>query len=498
MKRKVLKSLIALALTVSMLAGCAQSAVTSGENASGGTSATSQSQNVSSYADSKAESSVTSTASTTAAEHTSKSTESSTDTTKADTSAADTPAPQTTTVTVTTVSQTTKKPASSTTASQTTKKPTTTTTKKASENKPSPIAGKMRNITSQQLVEDMTFGWNLGNTLDVCQADRDGDGKVNEHVEAGEKVDETLWGNPKATKELFTSLKKNGVNAVRIPVTWRDHMDSNGNIDREWMDRVQQVVDYAYSQGMYVIINVHHDGGGDPKFGAWIIEESQKDYNTFLRKYKNVWKQIAERFKNYSDYLIFESMNEVGFDTLYNKNKADAYNLINKINQDFVDIIRATGGNNAKRHLLIAGYYTDVERTCDSLYKMPDDKAERCILSVHYYTPWDFCTCDIKHTWGTKSEVRQMEKLIGKMKKNFVDKGIPVIIGEYAASGSDLSSCIFFIEKLNKLCSDYGIATFIWDSGSQVNRKTYKWRTPQYLEALKRATSGKDYEVVKE
>ncbi|MBS1461520.1 MAG: glycoside hydrolase family 5 protein [Ruminiclostridium sp.] len=450
MKRKVLKSLIALALTVSMLAGCAQSAVTSGENASGGTSATSQSQNVSSYADSKAESSVTSTASTTAAEHTSKSTESSTDTTK------------------------------------------------ASENKPSQIAGKMRNITSQQLVEDMTFGWNLGDTLDVCQADRDGDGKVNEHVEAGEKVDETLWGNPKATKELFTSLKKNGVNAVRIPVTWRDHMDSNGNIDREWMDRVQQVVDYAYSQGMYVIINVHHDGGGDPKFGAWIIEESQKDYNTFLKKYKNIWKQIAERFKNYSDYLIFESMNEVGFDTLYNKNKADAYNLINKINQDFVDIIRATGGNNAKRHLLIAGYYTDIERTCDSLYKMPDDKAGRCILSVHYYTPWDFCTCDIKHTWGTNSEVRQMETLIGKMKKNFVDKGIPVIIGEYAASGSDLSSCIFFIEKLNKLCSDYGIATFIWDSGSQVNRKTYKWRTPQYLEALKRATSGKDYEVVKE
>ena len=450
MKRKVLKSLIALASTVSMLAGCAQSAVTSGENASGGTSATSQSQNVSSYADIKAESSVTSTSSTTAAEHTSKSTESSTDTTK------------------------------------------------ASENKPSQIAGKMRNITSQQLVEDMTFGWTLGNTLDVCQADRDGDGKINEHVEAGEKVDETLWGNPKATKELFTSLKKNGVNAVRIPVTWRDHMDSNGNIDREWMDRVQQVVDYAYSQGMYVIINVHHDGGGDPKFGAWIIEESQKDYNTFLKKYKNIWKQIAERFKNYSDYLIFESMNEVGFDTLYNKNKADAYNLINKINQDFVDIIRATGGNNAKRHLLIAGYYTDIERTCDSLYKMPDDKAGRCILSVHYYTPWDFCTCDRKHTWGTNSEVRQMETLIGKMKKNFVDKGIPVIIGEYAASGSDLSSCIFFIEKLNKLCSDYGIATFIWDSGSQVNRKTYKWRTPQYLEALKRATSGKDYEVVKE
>lgn len=105
-------------------------------------------------------------------------------------------------------------------------------------------------------------------------------------------------------------------------------MDADGNIDKDWMYRVQQVVDYAYSQEMYVIINVHHDGGGDPKFGAWIIEESQKDYDAFLKKYKNVWKQIAERFKNYSDYLIFESMNEVGFDDLYNKNKADAYDLI--------------------------------------------------------------------------------------------------------------------------------------------------------------------------
>ncbi len=357
--------------------------------------------------------------------------------------------------------------------------------------------GVMRDITSQQLVDDMTFGWNLGDTLDVCQADRDGDGKVNEHVEKGEKVDETLWGNPKATKELFTQLKSDGINAVRIPVTWRDHMDADGNIDKDWMDRVQQVVDYAYSQEMYVIINVHHDGGGDPKFGAWIIEESQKDYDAFLKKYKNVWEQIAERYKNYSDYLIFESMNEVGFDTLYNKNKADAYDLINRINQDFVDIIRATGGNNAKRHLLIAGYYTDIERTCDSLYKMPDDPENRCIVSVHYYTPWDFCTCDIKHTWGTKAEVRQMETLIGKMKTNFVDKGIPVIIGEYAASGSDLSSCIFFIEKLNKLCSDYGIATFIWDNGGQINRNTYQWRTPKYLAAIQRATSGEDYEVVK-
>ena len=448
MKRKVLKSLIALALTVSMLAGCAQSAVTSGENASGGTSATSQSQNVSSYADIKAESSVTSTASTTAAEHTSKSTESSTDTTK------------------------------------------------ASENKPSQIAGKMRNITSQQLVEDMTFGWNLGNTLDVCQADRDGDGKINEHVEAGEKVDETLWGNPKATKELFTSLKKNGVNAVRIPVTWRDHMDSNGNIDREWMDRVQQVVDYAYSQGMYVIINVHHDGGGDPKFGAWIIEESQNDYNTFMRKYKNVWKQIAERFKNYSDYLIFESMNEVGFDTLYNKNKADAYNLINKINQDFVDIIRATGGNNAKRALIVTSHAQSIVKDAVQAIEIPNNDPN-IIVSIHSYAPWDFAGTDSERsTWGTDADKQELDQNFQFLKETFVDKGIPVILDEFGAvnKNNEADRDAYYEYYVKSAKAHGGIKCFVWDNGQQkefglLNRSQNSWYFPSIVDAMMRGAA---------
>ncbi|MDE5859459.1 MAG: glycoside hydrolase family 5 protein, partial [Oscillospiraceae bacterium] len=112
---------------------------------------------------------------------------------------------------------------------------------------------EMRNISSAELVKDMGLGWNLGDTLDVCQADRDGDGRVNEHVEDGEKVDETLWGNPKATKELFSALKEDGIDSVRIPVTWRDHIDESGKIDAEGLDRGQEVVDYAYLQNMYVI-----------------------------------------------------------------------------------------------------------------------------------------------------------------------------------------------------------------------------------------------------
>ncbi len=357
------------------------------------------------------------------------------------------------------------------------------------------LSAEMRDITSMELVKDMGIGWNLGDTLDVCQADRDGDGKINEHVEESEKVDETLWGNPKATKELFTALKEDGIKSVRIPVTWRDHMDAEGNVDREWMDRVHEVVDYAYSQDMYVILNVHHDGGVYPKLGALIIEGAKNDKENTLKRYKKLWSQIAEEFKDYGDKLVFESMNEVGFDGVAENT---AYNLLNEFNQAFVDLVRNSGGNNGSRHLLIAGYWTDIARTCSGSFKMPSDSAGRCIVSVHYYTPWEFCTTNIHNTWGTDAEVKQMEDLYGMMKTNFVDKGIPVIIGEYAASGNDKASCIFFIEKMVKLCSDYGMAPYYWDNGGQLDRNTYEWRTPEYLEAMKRASSGKNYEVTKQ
>lgn len=343
-------------------------------------------------------------------------------------------------------------------------------------------AGEMRNISSMELVKDMGIGWNLGDTLDVCQADRDGDGIVNEHVSEGEKVDETLWGNPFATRELFTALKEDGISSVRIPVTWRDHIDEKGSIDKDWLDRVQEVVDYAYSQDMYVILNIHHDGGGDPKFGAWIIEGAKSDKEITLEKYKNLWTQIAERFENYGDKLVFESMNEVGFDGLP---EGEAFGLLNEFNQAFVDLVRSSGGNNGKRHLLIAGYWTDIERSCKPLYKMPADPENRCILSVHYYTPWEFCTTNIHNTWGTDAEIRQMEDLYGKLKTTFIDGGIPVIVGEYAASGNDKASCILFIEKMTSLCGEYGIAPFYWDNGGQVDRNTYEWRTPEFLEAMK-------------
>lgn len=352
--------------------------------------------------------------------------------------------------------------------------------------------GEMREITSETLVSEMKLGWNLGDTLDVCAADRDGDGKINEAPAEGEEVDETLWGNPKVTKKLFEKIKNDGFNSVRIPITWRDHLGNapDYKINDNWMNRVEEVINYAYSLDMYIIINVHHDGGGDPNFGAWIRNASY-DYDGVIEKYKALWNQIADRFKNYSDLLIFESMNEVGFDDLRGP---ENYEVLNKINQEFVNLIRSSGGNNPKRHLLIAGYYTDITMTCSSNFKMPNDPENRCILSLHYYTPWQFCTTTQQHNWGSEAEVREMERLITNMTDKFTDNSIPIIIGEYGtARGNDEASRVYFSEMFVKLCHENNIPAFLWDNGSELDRNKLEWHNPKLPEALNRAIGEKDY-----
>ena len=370
---------------------------------------------------------------------------------------------------------------------------TGSTDSSAAENQPTASGAMRESFTSAQLVDDMTIGWNLGNTLDVCQADRDGDGIINEHVEEGEEVDETLWGNIMTTPELFDHLKDYGINAVRIPITWRDHLDENDNIKESWMDRVQEIVDYAMDRGFYVIINMHHDGGDDAKFGAWLRQYALEDYDKFYARYSKLWNQIADRFRDYSDYLIFESMNEVGFDSLP---EADAFALLNKINQDFVDLIRASGGNNEKRHLLIAGYWTDVAETCKPLFQMPADTiADHLILSVHYYTPWELIAGQQK-TWGSDADIDLMTSKMNQLKTTFVDNGVPVIIGEYSGGGVNREQT-YYCEYLVKLCTDMHAACFLWDNGGILDRSNYTWRVAGLIDGLNRAVSGEDYEVTK-
>ena len=190
---------------------------------------------------------------------------------------------------------------------------------------------------------------------------------------------------------------------------------------------------------MYAIINIHWDGG-------W-ISKADEDHDGTLEKYKAVWKQVTAEFSDYSDKLIFESLNEEGvYENTWNRysnvgDKEKAFGLLNELNQTFVDLVRESGGNNAKRHLLIAGYATDVDLTCDPAFKMPADPQNRCAVSVHYYTPSTFAILTedadwgkARSTWGSTQEINELNGYMDKLKTTFVDKGVPVIIGEFGTT----------------------------------------------------------------
>jgi len=229
-------------------------------------------------------------------------------------------------------------------------------------------------------------------------------------------------------------------------------------------------------------LNLHHDGGHSDK--SWILGMST-DEETTLRQYETVWSQIAMNFIDAPDNLILESMNEVGFDDLWNRwgpdqsGKPEAFRKLNALNQAFVNTVRATGGNNENRQLLIAGYWTDIELTCDPLFIMPDDTAEnRLILSVHYYTPSIFCIAEepdnswgFRDNWGAASTASadnaELKRLFDMLKTNFLDKGIPVILGEYGATKKNKveDGRIRWMAAVTQISLDYGICPVLWCTG---------------------------------
>ena len=350
-------------------------------------------------------------------------------------------------------------------------------------------------LTSAQVVESMRVCWNLGNSLDACRSDLDLDGRVDMLPAHGMDYDETLYGNPQVSRELFKALTDSGVNAVRIPVTWRSHTDEFGNIDAEWLNRVQQVVDQAYNCGLYVIINVQHDGAADKRMGAWLRGAQDVASIAAVVRYRTIWQQIAERFENYNERLIFESMNEVMFDKL---SEDRAFSLYNRLSQEFVNVIRQSGGNNPQRHIVIAGYGADVEQTLDSRFVMPDDTAGSSIVSVHYRTPRAFCGTGGPQEWGSPEEQIEMDGLLSRLFKRFSAEGVPVIISEYGvADGADEDSMVFFCESLAHGCKELGMAAFLWDGGELFDRENLEWRSSALISALVQATDGSEYIPVK-
>jgi len=324
-------------------------------------------------------------------------------------------------------------------------------------------------------VRDMGIGVNIGNTLDA----------INNHV-SDTPAGESGWGNPPITREFIRALKNYGYTTIRLPVTWAEYLGPapNFQIDAGRMNRVVEVVNWILDEDLYCILNLHHDGGTSPK--SWILNAGNDPVGT-TKQFAAVWQQIAGRFSGASDKLVFEAMNEVGFDMwnqwnpATNDKKPEAYRILNGLNQAFVDTVRATGSNNRQRFLLVSGYYTDIDLTCDPLFKMPTDTVEhRLILSLHYYTPAVFCILDQDASWGknqtdwgSRSDYTELSDKFAKVRRQFIDKGIPVILGEYGVSYSKTkveAARTRWIAAVTQACLDNGMCPAFWDTGNDIKR----------------------------
>lgn len=341
---------------------------------------------------------------------------------------------------------------------------------------------KIKDIDSIELVDEMKAGWNLGNSLDANGKWLDGQ-VVSSY--------ETAWGNPVTTKKMIDDIKSAGFNVIRIPITWQDHIGDapNYTIEDDWMKRVGEVVDYAIDDNTYVIIDLHHE--------SW-IKPTEENYKATSDEFIKVWNQIANYFMGYDEHLIFESMNEprlVDTDIEWTNGNEEARNVINKLNQSFVDTIRATGGNNSLRHLMITGYCSSNSEEVLKNVTIPNDK--KIIISIHAYKPYDF-TINPKGSsqWSAdnQADIHEIKKTAEVIFYYFNQKGIPAIIDEFGCSNKDnLQYRVDWTEYFVSMFEQYGVPCIWWDNGiiegdteamGIYNRKTNQWAFPEIVDAI--------------
>lgn len=370
-----------------------------------------------------------------------------------------------------------------------------------------------KELTASQLADtEMGMGVNLGNTLEAPQP-------LDKKATLGKTGYDTLWQQPVTTREYIDCLHSYGINTLRIPVSWSngDIDDGNYNIRNELFDRVEEVMNYALDNGMYVIINDHYDNDWWGQFGACKkdadgnkIADEETRKQAWIR-YEKYWTQICEHFKNYSDHLIFESANEELSEKLNNPiclsgpakgypsyastdenvevlggnlSNDELYSTTNEINQKFVDIVRKSGGNNTNRHLLIAGFGTDIDKTADERFKMPEDISEngtnKLFLSVHYYTPWSFCGDDQSGTYTVKDQKATAEKEPGSSTtvqvSDYIDSALWSTPGIHAYLSYQTSTWDY--RNSYKPLKDLGNGEHSWDfaqaAGNEVNSANTK------------------------
>ena len=344
--------------------------------------------------------------------------------------------------------------------------------------------------SAKDAVKNMGIGWNLGNTLDANDATKTWK-TTEEH--------ETCWGQPVTTPELLKMMKEAGFGAIRVPVTWYQEMDANGKVNDAWMKRVKEVVDYVIDNGMYCLLNVHHDTGADGgTFKSW-IKASGANYTANKDKYEGLWKQIAETFKDYDQHLLFEAYNEM----LDEKNtwnepvdKTDGYKAINDYAKSFVTVVRATGGNNAQRNLVVNTYSASNSSAAMKALELPEETGH-IVFQIHNYP-----------NWKDESTTRQLiDNLISDIKTNLISKGAPVIIGEYATFTTwpadldyyekDRKLALYAMDYFIKKTKEAGIGTFYWMGLSDgANRTLPAFNQPDLAECLAKAYHGSDFKGI--
>ncbi len=355
-----------------------------------------------------------------------------------------------------------------------------------------------RVLSAEQMVAEMGTGWNLGNTMDG---------------HTGGTPNETQWQSVITTQALIDAVHDYGFNTVRIPTTWGTMINEDYSINEKWISRVQDIVDYCIENGMYVVINIHHDGADN---GYW-LDMGADDMTPVYEKFAGVWNSIATYFKDYDEHLLFAAFNEIsttGSDTATITRDMER---INELNQIFVDTVRATGGNNAERWLICPGRYTNIEITCNDTYgfKMPTDTVkDRLFVEFHYYD-WQFGIYEsMGKTSFSEQNAKSLEESFKLLKENFISKGIPVIIGEYGSiNKNNLPEREYHHEVVNLLCAKYGlIVPIYWDAGwydrtmdpdyafALIDRETFELVDPEATWAIMRgfyASEGKELDDIK-
>lgn len=339
-------------------------------------------------------------------------------------------------------------------------------------------------------VTDMTVGWNLGNTMDA--------------------PNEQAWGQPRTTKAMIDGLAASGIKTLRLPVSWSKHVTSNYTIDTTWMERVKTIVDWAIEDGMYVILNSHHDNLSAPRKmypikGYYPNEANFEGSEIYLT---NIWTQICMAFNNgYDEHLIFETMNEpraigTNYEWGYDANVADCReyaDYLNRLNQIVVDVIRASGGNNQKRYIMCPGLAASPSAALADAFVMPkDDEPGKLMLSVHMYSPYIFAM----QSPGSKNFTTQMRNELAvtfkKLNEKFCANGYPVVVGEMGATNKDnLDQRVAWTEAFLTLARRWGMTCCLWDNGvweikgtdysehyGFYNRRTQTWYFPELLDAM--------------